>query len=142
MPSSAALKEQVYLARQLKDELLVLAAASREAEICGFLSGQGNHLIRCYPVSNVADDKRRFFLMDPQEQLNAMRQIEERGEELIAIYHSHIDSPAYPSATDLEWHAYPETIYVIMATSEPARSRMRGFLIHDKEIKELKLVVT
>ena len=139
MQSDGDLRSVVILPWQLAEDLLEQAGASPQEEICGFISGRERRLLRCYPVSNVATDKRCFFEMDPRGQLDAMRRIEERGEEWLAIYHSHVSGPAYPSATDLEWHAYPEALYVIISPTEQEDLRLRAFWIRAQQVSEVRL---
>ena len=38
--------------------------------------------------------------MDPKDQMNVMKESDELGLDLMAFYHSHTHSPAYPSETD------------------------------------------
>lgn len=137
----AAVTDDIILTRALKEELLARARASPLEEICGFVAGQDGRLSCCYPVANVATDKRCRFLMDARGQFAAMRDIEARGEGLLGIYHSHVDTAAYPSATDLEWHAYPDTLYLIISPTQSANARVRAFWIRHERIHELELKI-
>jgi proteasome lid subunit RPN8/RPN11 len=69
-----------------------------------------------------------------------MTTMEEEGEELSAIYHSHTASPAYPSQTDINLAAYPDTIYLIVSLAEGEKD-LRGFHIEDGEVTEIDLVL-
>jgi [CysO sulfur-carrier protein]-S-L-cysteine hydrolase len=64
--------------------------------------------------------------------------MEEKGEELSAIYHSHTASPAYPSQTDINLAAYPGTLYLIVSLAEGEKN-LRGFRIEDGEVTEVDL---
>jgi proteasome lid subunit RPN8/RPN11 len=129
------------LPRRLRERLLACAHAAGDAEICGLIGGIEGRLLHAYPVENRACDRRRFFEMDPRGQLDAMRQMRAAGQELLAIYHSHLAGPAYPSPTDLARHAYPGTLYLIISITQPVDARLRGFLIRDRQVQELSLVV-
>ena len=67
-------------------------------------------------------------------------EMEEKGEELAAIYHSHTKSPAYPSQTDINLAAYPGVIYLISSLKE-GEEPLRGFSIEDGEVSEGELSV-
>jgi proteasome lid subunit RPN8/RPN11 len=69
-----------------------------------------------------------------------MSEIEENGEELAAIYHSHTASPAYPSQTDINLAAYPDALYLIVSLAE-GEEPLRGFNIRDGEVSEAELEV-
>lgn len=90
-------------------------------EVCGLLGGQQQMLTSYYPVKNVAPDTARRYLMDPAEQIAAMKYMRDRDETLSAIFHSHTDAPAQPSSTDMELAYYPDTTYLILSlqTSPP-----------------------
>jgi proteasome lid subunit RPN8/RPN11 len=64
------------------------------------------------PVWNALRSTTRFR-MDPQGQISALARIEEEGEEMIGIYHSHPNGPPRPSETDFLEAAFPEVGYLI-----------------------------
>lgn len=109
------------LPRHLYQAMLVHARDAPGREVCGLLGGKGGAARRYYPVANIAADPRREFLMEPKAQIDAMRDLRERGEDLLGIFHSHPASPPVPSPVDLARAAYPDTIYVIAA---PGREGM------------------
>ena len=77
------------------------------------------------------------YLIDPREQLRAFREMDDRGEDLVAIYHSHPASQAYPSPTDRAEAHYPDAFYVLVSlrTSDP---ELRAFRIHpDGAVREV-----
>ena len=99
-----------------RDLLLEVFQHARECypeECCGLLTGVDLELpvrvVRCTNVQNTrvargeSDlDARRAFSIDEQELLNALRAADQREERLVVIYHSHVDTAAYLSFTDLE----------------------------------------
>ncbi len=95
--------------------MLEHALASPEIEVCGLIGGLNDQALTIYPVKNIAEDQARRFLMAPEEQIDAMRKMRENNETLWGIYHSHPDSPAEPSVTDLEMAAYPDVYYFIVS---------------------------
>ena len=76
--------------------------------------------------------------MDPREQLHAFRDMDDRGEELAAIYHSHPVTEPRPSATDQAEAHYPDAVYILVSfrTGEP---EVRAWRIRDAGIEEVEL---
>jgi proteasome lid subunit RPN8/RPN11 len=99
-------------------------------EGAGFLLGREEEGVRfvedVLPQSNEfnADQRRRRYLIEPQDMLAAENYADEHGYEILGIFHSHPDHPAKPSAYDLEW-SLPWFSYLItsVASGEIARSR-------------------
>lgn len=81
-------------------------------EACGIVAGEHNHARLVIPVTNVLHSPHRFR-MDPEEELKALYQVEERGLEIIAVYHSHPHGIDRPSPTDHAELTFPGTIYLI-----------------------------
>lgn len=118
--------ERVELPRTVAIELLQLAQASAESEICGLVAANGEAL-RIIPVRNAAVEPDRLFEMDERELIDAMKSMRERGERLFAIYHSHPRSAPVPSATDLERAGYPEALHLIISMETRGVLQMRGW---------------
>ena len=81
------------------------------------------------------------YVVDAQDQIRIMGEIEDAGEELVGIYHSHTRSAAYPSQTDVNLaEGWPDPVYVIcsVAGEEP---EVRAFSIRDGSIEEVELAV-
>ena len=66
------------------------------------------------PIENQWDEaeRRRRFLITPEEMLRAEREARKLGLDILGFYHSHPDAPARPSDFDRE-HAWPWYAYVI-----------------------------
>lgn len=132
---------EIHIPRKITNQLLHLAQLSPDAEICGLigsLNGIPNH---CYPIDNSDDRPEKRFLLDAKQQIDAMRQMRENGEELFAIYHSHPSAPAFPSQTDLEMANYPEVLNLIISLNTKGVLEMRGFKIADKTAQEIPLIL-
>ena len=129
----------VRLPRPIVNQLLHLAQKSPDEEICGLISRDNRGFQKCYPVPNQASDKKRFFALDPKAQIDAMRAMRSDGEELAAIYHSHPDSPPFPSPADVEQHEYPGVLYLIVSPGSRDKPELRGFYIRGQAIEEVTI---
>jgi len=70
-----------------------------------------------------------MYVMEPREQLRLMEELEDAGEDLLAIYHSHTRSVAYPSRTDVDLAFYSEPLYVIVSLADRQSPDIRAFTI-------------
>ena len=120
----------------------ILEHARQEApeECCGILGGRDREATTLYRATNAEHSPLRYTL-DPNDLFRiTFREIPENDEEMVAIYHSHTASPAYPSQTDINLATYPDSIYLILSLAE-AEEPLRGFRIDDGEVTEVDLAV-
>jgi len=123
--------ESVHIPRNVINQILEQAQQSPGREICGLLSGRNsnssNQTVHCYPIANISSEPDHRYLMDPKQQIDTFRIMRERDEELYAIYHSHPESPASPSAEDLRQASYPDALHIIISMSTKGTLQLRGF---------------
>jgi proteasome lid subunit RPN8/RPN11 len=119
----------------------IIEQARREAprECCGIISGREGRPTQLYPTRNVAAGNR-LYEIDPAQLIDLeFRELPEQGTEIIAIYHSHPASAAYPSQTDLDLAFWPEAVYLICSLADPERPVVRGFRLQDGTVTEVEL---
>ena len=130
------------ISRQLIDEMVAHAREDLPNECCGMIGGRDGEATEVVRVSNAAASPLRYE-MDPQEQYNALKTIEDGGAELLAIYHSHTKSAAYPSQTDVNQAvAWPDQIYVIVSLADPESPEVKAYLLKDLKIADVALDVS
>lgn len=125
--------------RGIYEELLAHAREDAPNECCGLIGGSDGVAKTVYRARNVEASPLRYNL-DPKDQFRIMTEMEERGEELAAIYHSHTKSPAYPSQTDINLAAYPDAVYLIASLAD-GEEPLRGFRILDGKVNEADLTI-
>jgi proteasome lid subunit RPN8/RPN11 len=130
---------EVALPRAVVNRLLAHAQGAPDQEVCGLIGARDGVPVHVYPVANAAPDPAHLFAMAPKAQIDAMRQMRERGERLFAIYHSHPQAPATPSARDLAEAAYPEALYLIISLSTQGVLDMRGFRLRGAQVETVAL---
>jgi proteasome lid subunit RPN8/RPN11 len=128
------------ISRQLIDEIVAHAREEVPNECCGMIGGVDGEARTVYRAENAEASPFRYSI-DAKEQFRLMREIEEAGEELTAIYHSHTKSPAYPSQTDVNLAGWPEAVYLIVSLADSEEPVARGFWIKDGEIADAELRV-
>lgn len=103
--------------RQL-EEIFASATQAAPAECCGLIGGDGERATSLYPMRNVAANAHVAYEAAPEDLFAAQRQMRERGEQLLAIYHSHPRATEpQPSETDVRLAYYPQAIYFIIGLS-------------------------
>ena len=110
----------------IQAEIIAHAREGWPDEVCGILSGKAGVAASLVRARNVAEDRRINYTVDPQTLLRQF-DFEDAGEELIAIYHSHPSSPAYPSATDAQLATYPDAVYLICSLQSREAPVVRGY---------------
>ncbi len=109
------------------------AQAASPAECCGLIAGSEETARTIYQLQNVAPNSTVTYEAAPEELFAAQRQMRERGEELLGIYHSHPRAAEpTPSETDVRLAYYPRAVYFIvgLGAAEPV---MRAFRIAERD---------
>ena len=129
------------IARSLIDEMVSHAREDLPNECCGLVGGSDGKATVVVPVVNTAASPLRYE-MDPQGQYNALKEIEDEGGELLAIYHSHTKSAAYPSQTDVNQAVnWPDAVYLIVSLQAPESPDVKGYWLKDLRIADAELIV-
>ena len=130
------------ISRALRAQILAHARADHPDEACGVIAGPAgsDHPERFIPMAN-AERSPTFYRFDSMEQLAVWRQMDERNEEPVVIYHSHTATEAYPSRTDIAYASEPGAHYVLVSTREPDVAEFRSFRIADGVVTEEDVAV-
>ncbi len=127
--------------RHLFEGMLAHAREEAPNECCGILGGKDGEASTLYRATNAEASPLRYTL-DPNDLFRiTFREIPDNDEEMLAIYHSHTASPAYPSQTDINLATYPDAVYLILSLAD-GEEPLRGFRIVDGQVTEVELTVT
>ena len=114
-------------------------------ECCGILAGTEGKVTKLYRIQNSTPSPFRY-VMDPNEQLKAMKDADERSLDLMAFYHSHTHSPAYPSDTDIRMateSGWVDFCYVLVSLEDSSKPDVRFFDISaDGNVNEEEVKIT
>ncbi|WP_261567117.1 M67 family metallopeptidase [Frankia gtarii] len=117
----------------------IVAHARRDHpdEACGVVAGPAgsDRPERFIPMEN-AERSPTFYRFDPMEQLRIWREMDDRDEEPVVIYHSHTATEAFPSRTDISLAGEPGAHYVLASTRESDQTEFRSFRIVDGVVTE------
>jgi [CysO sulfur-carrier protein]-S-L-cysteine hydrolase len=128
----------VKISREHIEEIVAHAREEAPNECCGIVASTDGAAVKVFRATNAEASPVRYSL-DPREQYEITKEIETRGWELGAIYHSHTRSPAYPSQTDVNLAFYPDALYVIVSLAGENAPDLRAFKIAGEQIEEVTL---
>ena len=128
--------------RNLQRDVDAIVAQSRAEypdECCGVILGPigSEQANRLKPMVNAAHSPT-FYEFDSKDLLALYREADENDEELVVIYHSHTETEAYPSRTDIAYASEPNAHYVLVSTRKELASsyELRSYRIIDGEVTE------
>ena len=137
--------EGLRIPRSVADQLLDHARSEVPHEACGILSGSlADGAARRYHPARNADASPYVYTVHPEDLVRIVFGIEDAGEDLVAIFHSHTHTPAEPSPTDRRQAQYPDAFYVLATLSDPeadAAAALRAWRITDGESSEVPLTI-
>jgi proteasome lid subunit RPN8/RPN11 len=130
------------ISAELRADILAHARADHPDEACGVIAGPAgsDRPERFIPMIN-AERSPTFYRFDSLEQLRVWREMDDRDEEPVVIYHSHTATEAYPSRTDISYAMEPGAHYVLASTRDPDADEFRSFRILDGIVTEEEVMV-
>ena len=125
------------LRRDLLDAIVAHARRDHPDEACGIVAGPvgADRPERVVEMTN-AERSPTFYRFDSQEQLRVWREMDDRDEEPVVIYHSHTATEAHPSRTDVSLAQEPGAHYLLVSTRTDDEVEVRSFRIVDGDVSE------
>jgi proteasome lid subunit RPN8/RPN11 len=125
------------IAKELVDQIVAHARRDHPDEACGIVAGPAgsDRPLRFVPMINAAMSPT-FYEFDSGDLLRLYRDLDERDEEPVVVYHSHTATEAYPSRTDVAYASEPGAHYLLVSTRVPDVDEVRSYRIVDGEITE------
>ena len=110
------------------DAVVRHARAEAPNECCGILVGDGQAVEEAVRAGNIAERPLTRFLIQPKDHLDALRRARLQGRDVVGFYHSHPNSPASPSRTDIAEATYPGHLFLIVGLAvDPPDVRLYRF---------------
>lgn len=112
----------------IHDNLIAHAKEGFPLEVCGILGGTDDVVSAIYPMTNT-DASNEHFMMDPREQFAVIKDLRAQGLGMLAIYHSHPETPARPSEEDIKLALTPGVSYVIISLADAVVPDVKSYKI-------------
>jgi [CysO sulfur-carrier protein]-S-L-cysteine hydrolase len=131
------------ISQSLIDEMVAHACEDLPNECCGMVGGRDGAATSVYRARNHFESPLRFGVHPDDLFRITQKEMPEHEEELVAIYHSHTKSRAYPSQTDLNeaQNSWPDAVWVIVSLEDPDAPDVKGYWLKDLRIADAELVV-
>ncbi len=133
--------------RATRDAIIAHARRDHPDEACGVVAGPigSDRPARHVPMVNAAMSPT-FYEFDSGDLLRLYRDMDDRDEEPVVIYHSHTATEAYPSRTDVNLASEPNAHYVLVSTRDGGEVEgtdvdFRSYRIVDGEVTEEQVTV-
>jgi len=136
----------LIIERALQDAIVEHARRDHPDEACGVIAGpyKSDRPVRHIPMLNAAMSTT-FYEFDSTDLLHLYREMDDRDEEPVVIYHSHTATEAFPSRTDVNLAQEPGAHYVLVSTRDGAHESgevdFRSFRIVDGQVTEEEVSV-
>jgi proteasome lid subunit RPN8/RPN11 len=129
--------------RSLIAEIVAHARDDAPNECCGLMGGRDGNFTSVHRGENAFASPMRFEIGNP---VPLVRAIEDAGEEVLGLYHSHPRSEAYPSQTDVNLAQgvnvfFADPLWFICSLESPDEPVVRAFSIRDGDVEEVMLEV-
>ena len=133
--------QKLQIPNRIYHEILEQARAEAPVEACGILAGREGTAEKLYKMTN-AENRTDYFMMAPEQQFEVIKDIRANSLEMLAIYHSHPETPARPSDEDIKMALTPNVVYVILSLAGDNGPVIKGFEIEDGMATEVALEIT
>jgi len=131
----------LHLPRPLINKVLAHAQQNSDVEICGLIGKDPSDKKEYYPINNISKNPSCRFLMDAPQQINTMKKMRDKQQQLFAIVHSHPTTNAIPSPIDIEQSSYKDVFYLIISLSTEGVLEMRAYIQQQENMQEVELVL-
>jgi|TARA_B110000263_G_scaffold220223_1_gene207941 proteasome lid subunit RPN8/RPN11 len=132
---------KIIIPRSIISKLIEHALLEDPNECCGLLIGKENKVTNIQNCQNIHPSPITRYTIEPKDLMKAENFSDKNNMEILAIYHSHTHSQAYPSTTDIEnaiESMWTNPYYILVSLVEKTRPVIRAYKISDdKNVEEV-----
>jgi proteasome lid subunit RPN8/RPN11 len=121
-------------------QLIKAAESAMPNEACGLLAGQGSEITKFYEMTN-ADASPEHFTMLPKEQFAAVKDMRTNGTEILAIWHSHPETPPRMSEEDIKLAYAPGAVHIILSLAESNKHEAKGYQVNNGISEAIDIII-
>ncbi len=125
--------------QEIIDEIVEHGRSEAPLEACGYLAEKDGVVCKCIAMKNI-DASPVHYSMDPAQQFGAIRSCRAEGLAIRAVYHSHPETAAHPSAEDIKLAYDPALSYVIVSLEESSPT-INSFIIKNDKVSSEQIEI-
>ncbi|GMR01509.1 MAG: hypothetical protein BMS9Abin19_0902 [Gammaproteobacteria bacterium] len=133
--------QTLELPRPLVNKILAHAQKNPGQEVCGLVGNNAAGEKNYYAIDNISKNPSCRFLMDAPQQINAMKKMRDKQQQLFAIIHSHPTASAEPSLLDIKENGYKNVFYIIISLNTKGVLEMRAYTQTGDTMQEVDLIL-
>ena len=132
----------LQIPQHIHEDLIMHAKEGYPLEVCGILGGTDESVLSIYRMTNT-DASNEHFMMDPKEQFAVVKDLRAKGLSMLAVYHSHPETPARPSEEDIKLALTPGVSHIIISLADSQGADVKSFKIDqgNVETETMKIIV-
>lgn len=120
--------------KEIYYDLIAHAKDGFPLEVCGILGGVDNSVSLSYRMTN-SDASNEHFMMEAKEQFAVVKDLRAKGLSMLAIYHSHPETPARPSKEDIKLALTPHVSHVIISLENESTPSIKSYKINGENVE-------
>lgn len=124
----------VRIPQAILDDMIAHAREGFPLEVCGILGGVDESVSSIYRMVNT-DASNEHFMMEPREQFAVIKDLRAKGISMLAIYHSHPETPARPSEEDIKLALTPDVSYLIISLADSDNPVINSYKISSDSVQ-------
>jgi proteasome lid subunit RPN8/RPN11 len=124
----------ITIPHAIHDDMISHAKEGFPLEVCGILGGEGQTVSAIYRMTNT-DASNEHFMMEPKEQFAVVKDLRAKGLTMLAVYHSHPETPARPSEEDIRLALTPDISYLIISLADQANPVVKSYKINPGNVQ-------
>jgi [CysO sulfur-carrier protein]-S-L-cysteine hydrolase len=132
--------QEFEMKKTVYEEMIAYCKQVLPYEACGLLSGVKEEGGTLWKLNNESLNLNRFY-MSKEAIKHAVMKMNENGEKITGIFHSHPTSPAFPSSHDIKNNPYDHIAYFIVSFYK-GKAEVGCFKMDNKKVIPLKIFVT
>jgi proteasome lid subunit RPN8/RPN11 len=137
---ATVIRTNLAIDKAVYDEMVNASRQALPIEACGLLGGSFGRVTSFYQLTNT-DNSPEHCSMLPDEQFAAVKDMRQKGQRMLAIWHSHPATPARMSEEDLRLAYTPDVAYAVLSLEFPENPVLRAYTVEDSTPTEVPVII-